>query len=212
MAKLVKRADLSKKDYKVEAGVLLVKDSSYNITSNIGDGSMAGFNELDPLLYWGKPTNPKVNAIAHVLFNDGLGYYTFNGTLWVLNFFYPSSEYIPAGPRVYKSFLTQVGTSAPTENIITNNTGLNITFQYTTNGEYLVNITNGTLNPAKTDISLGKPQSNDLGNSFYITDLYFNNNQIKIYTGLLETDGLTVNPVLYDELLNKNLFKIEIYP
>jgi hypothetical protein len=121
MAKVVKRSDLSKKDFKVESSILRVKDSSYNIVSNIGDGSMANFNESNPLLYWAEPLNPKVNAIAHVLFNDGLAYYTFNGILWVLNFFYPSSSY-ERPYKVYTALISQDNDTNPPTSIVLENT------------------------------------------------------------------------------------------
>lgn len=90
MAKVLKSSHLSKKDYRVDTGVLRVKDAVFNITSDIGDGSKANFNVGNPSLYWDKPSSPKLNASAHVLFNDGVGNFTFNGTDWQLNFFYPT--------------------------------------------------------------------------------------------------------------------------
>ena len=117
------------------------------------------------------------------------------------------------GPsKIYKALLSQVGTADPTAIILENTTSLTVTYDYTTVGEYIVNITGGILNSSKTIITLGNPQSNNLGNSFYIADLEPSNIQISIKTGLLETDGFTVNPILYDELLVKNLLTIEIYP
>ena len=115
MAKVVKRADLSKKDYRVDTGVLRVKDAAYNIVSNIGDGSMAEFNEINPLLYWPAPSNPKTNAVANVLFSDGVGYYTFNGTIWVFNYFAPSSSFILTSPLTFVGLFTQVDDGTVTQ-------------------------------------------------------------------------------------------------
>lgn len=125
MAKVVKRADLSKKDFKVDTGVLRVKDAAYNIVSNIGDGSMAEFNEIDPLLYWPAPSNPKTNAVANVLFSDGVGYYTFNGTVWVYNYFAPSSSFVLTSPLTFVGLFTQVDDGTVTQLNTTNTNALN---------------------------------------------------------------------------------------
>lgn len=212
MAKVVKRSDLSKKDYRVDTGIFRVKDSVFNITSDIGNGSKADFNEIDPLLYWIKPTDAKNGAVAHVLFNDGLGYYTFNGTLWSLDFFYPSSAYVSPGPKRYKAYITQVGTDAPSEVVLINNTSRVLTFEYVSVGTFRATLSGDPIDPNKIDIRLDKAQTNNSPIVFYNVDLEFNNIQLSINTGVLETDGVSIIPTLYNGILEKNILTIDIYP
>lgn len=125
MAKVLKRSDLSKKDFRVDTGILLVKDSAYNIISNVGNGSMAEFNEINPLLYWSAPLNPKINAVVNVLFSDGIGYYTFNGTIWVYNYFAPSSSFVLTSPLTFVGNFQQIGPGLVTQLNSTNTNALN---------------------------------------------------------------------------------------
>jgi|SRR5690606_21819444 len=127
MKRVVKAEDLSKKHFGVDAGILKVKDGSYNIKSNNGANDLAPFNQLDPLAYWTKPTGAKLNAISHVLFSDGLGYFTYNGTTWVLDFFYASEAFIydpPFKTLVARISITGMGTPVLNlDNILVNTTG-----------------------------------------------------------------------------------------
>lgn len=91
--KVIKRSDLSQKDFRVDSGTLRARDCTYHFKSDIGNGTMADFNALDPLLYWTQPTDCKVNSTAKVLFNDGLAYYSYDGA-WVLDWFYASSAFV----------------------------------------------------------------------------------------------------------------------
>lgn len=205
MAKVLKRADLSKKDYRVETGILRVKDAVYNITSNIGDGSKADFNEINPLLYWPAPSNPKTNAVAHVLFNDGLGYYTFNGTVWALNFFYPSSAYVSPGPKVYKALLTQTGASAPVATVLENTLGGTVVWTRTGVGTYEGTLT-GAFTIGKT-FSIGYIGDSLSGAiSLYISDNIFVN-RISI-----SSMDITANVVELDTEEMPSKILIEVYP
>lgn len=114
--------------------------------------------------------------------------------------------------KVYKALLTQSGTNAPTAIVLENTTGLTIAYDYTTVGEYIVNITGGSITPNKTIISLGNTQTNNQPMLFYDVNLVFNNVQLTIYTGVLEVDGSSIISTYADDLLNKNLLTIEIYP
>lgn len=211
MGRVLKISDLSKKDYSLETGILRVKDSVFNITSNIGDGSKADFNESNPLLYWTAPANPKKGAVAHVLFNDGLAYYTYDGILWSLNFFYASSSYITTGPLVYKALVSQTGTNTPTLLLLSNNTGLNINPNgYTNAGNYLFSLS-GIVDRDKTTITLGRGLNPGI-TAFYNVNLEFNNSQIRIQTGYLTIDGSSILPVNANNYLLNNLLTIEVYP
>jgi len=200
MAKVVKRADLSKKDYRVDTGVLRVKDSVFNIISDIGDGSRADFNEIDPLLYWAAPANPKTGAVAHVLFNDGLGYYTFNGTEWALNFFYPSSAYVSPGPKVYKALLTQSGTNAPVATVLENTLGFTVDWIYEGEGSYKTN-TEGLLIENTYLVFFGDARAGNRDVKYIISG----DNEIELYTYL--------NGVQSDSVIASSIsVLIEVYP
>jgi len=203
MAKVVKRADLSKKDYRVDAGVLRVKDSVFNIISDIGDGSRADFNEIDPLLYWPAPANPKTGAVAHVLFNDGLGYYSFNGTEWSLNFFYPSSAYVSPGPKVYRALLTQSGTNAPVATVLENTLGT-ITFGYDDVGSYSINSVS-LFTSNKTIISIGNTSNNSVDPAITYT-LWASSSFIQLISYNLSTSDWG------NFLLLRTPITIEVYP
>lgn len=114
--------------------------------------------------------------------------------------------------KVYKALLSQEGTDEPTAIVLENTTGLTIAYDYTTVGEYIVNITGGALVPNKTVISLGNAQTNNQPMLFYDVNLVFNNVQLTIYTGVLEVDGSSIISTYANDLLNKNLLTIEIYP
>jgi hypothetical protein len=96
--RVVKVSDLSKKDIQVSGGALRIKNGSYNIRSNNGANFLAPFNQSSPLLNWTAPVGAKINAVAHVLFTDGLAYFTYNGTNWVLDWFYAATGYIYSYP------------------------------------------------------------------------------------------------------------------
>lgn len=205
MAKVVKRSDLSKKDYKVDAGLLRIKDGSYNITSDTGDGSVAAFNDIDPLLYWTKPISPKTNAIAHVLFTDGLAYFTFNGSVWVLNFFYPSSSYIPSGPLIYKALLSQSSTSAPTPIISQNTLGVVPVLTREAPGIYKI-ASVGTFPLSKTHIRIGSSINGSFSEGKTIQTFRGNPDEIMIST------QNNVDNVFQDGILSYTSILIEVYP
>ena len=123
----IKTKDLSKKDIQVSGGLIRIKNGSYNIRSNNGANSLAPFNESSPLANWTAPTGAKTGAIAHVLFTDGLAYFTYNGTSWTLDWFYASNSFIYSYP--YSTLVVRfdvIGFGDPeitTYNILVNTTG-----------------------------------------------------------------------------------------
>lgn len=92
--RIIKVGDLSRKDVKISDSVVRVKDGAYNIRSNNGANDLAPFNSSLPLNNWPKPVGAKTGAIVHVLFSDGLAYFTYNGTTYVLDFFYASQSFV----------------------------------------------------------------------------------------------------------------------
>lgn len=99
--KILKRSDLSQKDFKVDTGLLRIKDSSFFIISDDGFG-VAVFNIGSPLDNWVKPVNPKVNATAIVAFSLGLAHYVWNGLVWHYKFFANTTSTLSTVPYTYK--------------------------------------------------------------------------------------------------------------
>jgi hypothetical protein len=211
MAKVIKTSNLSKKDYSVSAGILRVKDSVFNITSDIGDGSRADFNETNPLLYWEAPSNPKNGAVAHVLFNDGLGYYTFNGTVWTLNFFYPSSSY-QRPYKIYTALLTQSGTDAPVATVLENTLGGEVVWARGGVGNYTGTLVGAfTLNKTVSNINSNYSAADWEGSlTFRVATLQIGGEDIINLNTAEMIDGAPI--ALVDDYLNKTQITIKVYP
>lgn len=124
--RVIKTKDLSKKDVMVSGGAIRIKNGSYNIRSNNGANALAPYNELNPTANWTAPSGAKTGAIAHVLFSDGVAYFTYSGTAWELNWFYASSSFIysyPYSTLVVRFDVTGMDPEISSHQILVNTTG-----------------------------------------------------------------------------------------
>jgi len=164
--RVIKTKDLSKKDIQVSGGLIRIKNGSYNIRSNNGANSLAPFNESNPLANWTAPTGAKTGAIAHVLFTNGLAYFTYNGTLWILDWFYASNSFIysyPYSTLVLRFDVTGMDPEVTSVEVLVNTTGTEWSLTSAGPGMYAV------LEP--TDLSFNSNHYLDNGyKKFYLID------------------------------------------
>ncbi len=107
-------------------------------------------------------------------------------------------------PKIYRALLTQTGTSAPVATVLENSLGGNITFAYTSVGEYTATAT-GLLN-STTGISIGGGH-----NSVNSSDVPTFGIKSQGNNSFIITSGDALNQGLFNGILDKTLITIYKY-
>lgn len=144
-----------------------------------------------------------IGDTVSVQFNNGIiSDYTWNGTVWTLNF---TSKSVVS--KIYKALLSQAGVSAPTATILENTLGT-ISYSYEEPGTYV--ITSAGLFTAKTAIFFGNIKQDGPTPNSIISGYKIDNSNYLIFTTDSRVGG-SYN-LTYDGVLLNTLLTIEVYP
>ena len=157
------------------------------------------YNPLLPLTGWVAPSSPIEGNTVEVKFTDGtVGNYTFDGTVWGLDF-------ANIKPKIYKALLTQSGTNDPVATVLENTLGRHIDwirgsagFYYATNfpqDKTLVSWLPYHLAGSKSDIRYN-----------------FEDMQIEIRTYSEDNNALADDMISDGDSFFKTMISIEVYP